>query len=94
MTDMGGICSCDFDGDPIECYTERIVKAKKQYYCCECGDVIKPGDRYERAGGVSQREWFYYKTCLICSRIRKDLCPCIGFGDLKATLSEEFRIKL
>jgi hypothetical protein len=56
-----------------------MPKARKDHKCCECGDIIKKGDIYEYVSGKWEGEFDTYKTCMICSRIRKDYCAPFGW---------------
>jgi hypothetical protein len=55
-----------------------MVKARKPATCCECGDPIRPGDRYEVTSGKWDGEWSSFKTCLPCKEIRETFC-CEGW---------------
>ena len=55
-----------------------IVKARKPQRCCECGDPIDPGDRYEIVSGKWEGVWSSFKTCLPCKEIREAFC-CEGW---------------
>ena len=74
--------------------------ARKQHKCCECGQEINPGERYQYSFGVWDSEPESFKQCLTCARImdialeinqEKDYWPedCPGFGDLVAWVIEE-----
>ena len=70
-----GACSCSFDdADGLDCYEELERTARKDYVCCECGVTISAGDRYQYVEGVSEGQWWSWKTCLPCARIRRDFC--------------------
>ena len=73
-------CDCDV-GDTIEPYNEHFPVARRPYVCCECRQVIRPGEKYHHAWGVLCFTPVAYKTCLPCSRIRRDY-GC-GFGSLR-----------
>lgn len=66
------MCSCDYE--PFDLYSVTLPVARKPHRCCECGEVIHPGEQYERAATVFQGDFECYKTCLPCSQIRKDYC--------------------
>lgn len=75
-----GVCiSGSYDGDLPEFLTEAIVKARKSYKCCECGDPIAIGALYERVVGKWDGELSTYRTCLPCQEIRRNLC-CEGWA--------------
>lgn len=79
MTDA---CACiidmDYDGEPCECFSETWPKAKKEYFCCECGEPIKPGEVYQNGRGKWDGHWGTYRTCKTCAHIRGQLC-CGGY---------------
>jgi len=81
--------SCCFDYDPPEFITVKIVKARKQHKCCECGGVIGKGEEYEYISG----KWDYFdqfKTCEKCADLRDSLMGvlCPAFGDLRESYLE------
>lgn len=65
----------------------KMVKARVHHTCTECGDLIKPGERYERADLLHDGEWLHYKTCWFCLCVRSDFFDC---GWLYGCLVEEF----
>ena len=89
--DIGCSCICSTDYDPAKVYKSKIITARKQHTCCECGETIEPGERYENTSGLWDNQWSHYKTCSICLCIREDLC-CDGwiFETLRTTIWEEF----
>jgi len=89
--DIGCSCICSFDGEGPDVSDTNWPKARKEHMCCECGEAIKPGQRYERTSGLWDGAWSTYKTCEACARIRDDLCGC-GFiyGELREAISEAF----
>jgi hypothetical protein len=84
MSDLaGGPCAdaCIYDGgadNPAEVCGTLIVRARKPQKCCECGERINPGDRYEIVSGKWDGEWASFKTCLPCKEIREAFC-CEGW---------------
>lgn len=78
-------CYCDYDAPEV--YSSRMVTARKQYSCYECGAAIKPGERYEYAFGVQDGYPYQPHTCLHCVGIRKFVatnipCFCWAHGNL------------
>lgn len=85
-------CSVDIDEYSAVCL-ERIVTARKQHECCECGEPIRPGERHEVAESLFDGRWSRFRTCAPCLAIRERYCPhgwewghlaediedCIGF---------------
>lgn len=67
--------NCDLSIDEYyEIYGRGIRIAKEELICCECGDTIKIGDKYEKAVGKYEGCcWNTHITCMPCSRIWDDL---------------------
>ena len=83
-------CSCtvDFcDGEPAECSTVRMRKARQDYRCCECRETIPRGAEYEHVRGLWDGSWSTYRTCIVCVRIRQDhVCGSFCVGMLREDL--------
>lgn len=91
MTDIGCSCTCSVDYDSADIYASKVVVAKKVHTCCECGEVIRPGEKYEYASGLWEGSWSHYKTCEICLRIREDVCCGKWlFGQLREEIWDAF----
>ncbi len=87
MSDIGCQCICDSGYDEAEFYKVDVVTARKEHTCCECGDPILPGEKYEKARGVWGGGFEEYKTCFVCRRIRDDVCACGWlFGGLREAI--------
>jgi len=74
---MGVIhCDCSVDVDEVAlCGQEVIRTARKPHVCCECGETIPVGKKYEEATGIDpDHNPYRYHTCLPCSGIRRDYC--------------------
>ena len=72
---MGCVCiDNSADGDLPEFSDSKIVKARKAHVCCECGQHIDIGTKYERVDGKWDGKMRSYATCLICSDIRGAFC--------------------
>lgn len=62
-------CYCD----PIEpdevCQVYEVTwrRARKAHVCCECGEAIETGQRYEYTFTVLDGEVTVYKTCGFCA---------------------------
>jgi hypothetical protein len=67
-------CSCN-DYDAPSCVREVIRRARRPHTCCECGDTIEPGQRYEYVSGVWDGHPDWHHTCLVCVAIREHYCP-------------------
>lgn len=84
-------CDCSAtDYDANRCYSEVERKARKPHTCCECGDVIKVGHRYEEATGITcDGGAFRYRTCIGCRNLRRHYCPHGWlFGELRNALMD------
>ncbi len=79
------------DGESPTCHSSRAIKAVKEHRCCECGETITKGTRYECVRGMWDHRWSTYKTCLSCVEIR-DHFSCDGwvYGQLWSDLEENF----
>jgi hypothetical protein len=78
MTDCT-VCLFVDDGGPQPAfYTSRRVMARRPHRCCECGDAIAVGDRYERVTGKWDGRISTFTTCLNCVDIAEQL-SCNGF---------------
>ena len=92
--------SCDCD--PPACFTEVWRRARKEHQCYECGDAIRPGDRYVHASGIWDGHPDSFKTCEPCSLWKAaygafarmsdgGFCECIQFGRLWEEIGEVAR---
>ena len=69
-------CSMESANDHAPSFADmEWRRARIEHVCCECGDQIRPGKRYERVAGVWDGEWSSFKTCAPCVAIRKHYCP-------------------
>ena len=92
-----------FDGNPPDVFHAKIVTARKEFKCCECGVVIGRGEKNERAFGVWQGDASTFHTCMRCVEIREEIADmetasgCYGseayppFGELYAAMSDDYR---
>lgn len=89
---------CFIDVDPGEMpdpFSSSWRTARKVHECNECGEPIRPGDRYEYAAGKWGGDWMVYKTCRLCARIRADLFKCgYHFTQLREELWECYGVEL
>jgi len=79
---MSLMCGCE---EGPEVFSARMVRARKQYKCCECCNLIPIGEVYEYIFGVWEGEVSTFHTCEKCSDLRAsmtDLGFCGEFGDL------------
>lgn len=78
------MCECDIGP---KAFYEVTRKARVEHRCCECRNVIAPGQTYEYASGIWDEGPMSFKTCLPCVDERKayvaqlnsrDCQPCFG----------------
>jgi hypothetical protein len=85
------MCDCDCDYDPPAFYEQKLVRAKKDHTCCECGRTIRATEVYELASGKWDIGVCSYKTCVPClilwtSLEQETKCRCRIFGELMTEL--------
>lgn len=77
------------DGN-CEFYTDKIVTARRAHRCVECSQRINVGQRYERASGRYDGDFFSDATCLLCADVRKSfVCGSWVLGLLWESVEEE-----
>lgn len=81
-------CICSYDAELPEFHLARMLRARKQHTCCECGETIEPGTYYEQVTGKWDGWIGTFKTCELCVRIREDWCCTWEYGDLRNALWE------
>ena len=85
-------CSCSIEYDSFDGYNEFSREttpiARKTHECCECGEIIQPGTKYEYAVGKFEGAMWSYKTCMVCRQIRNDHCCSWQYGELCDVLWE------
>jgi hypothetical protein len=65
-------CSCevdtyDDDCEPVQMYSERMVRSRKDHKCGECRTVsIHRGDVYKYATYLFDGKWEEHKICQMC----------------------------
>jgi len=62
-----------FEGDLPRIEDDKIRKARKQHVCCECQEVINPGEKYHWFKGLWDMGWQEYQTCLKCEELRRSI---------------------
>jgi hypothetical protein len=55
----------------IQC---KVLTARKQHKCGECGKIVQPREKFEHFTGSDSGEFFHVKTCLVCVEIRDRFC--------------------
>lgn len=91
-------CSCDYDdADMPEVFMERWRTARKPNKCCECADVIKPGERYRHSTGKWDGRWKSFNTCEFCDGERdahqRRTGSVVGFGELACAIYCELGVE-
>ena len=79
-------CACII-GDYDDCceveLQNKMVKARKNHKCCECGRVIEKGEKYEYCVAVWDGDLRTFKTCHGCKIIRDELfCDGWAYGEV------------
>jgi hypothetical protein len=82
--------SCVCDADPIELSDAKMVRARKPHRCCECHEIIQPGEVYERHDFKFEGEFCTTATCECCVEDWKRLVD-LGHCRLSETLEETMR---
>lgn len=74
-------CTLSGHFDDEECITlqHRVVTARKNHMCGECGKEITKGERYEVQNLLYDGSFSWYKTCLDCVSIRDAFYPHGGY---------------
>ena len=88
MTDCGA-CLSGWDEEPAAFYNAELRKARKTHICCECGNAILSGSRYEYVVGEWDGDFLKFDTCALCLEIRIAF-SCDGSW-VFSTLWEDFR---
>jgi hypothetical protein len=88
---MGVTMSCEIDNDygetPSICDSKMQI-ARKPHKCCECGQVISQGQKYERFRGMWNGKFDTFKTCQTCLDIRSEFFCTYVFGQIFDDLHE------
>lgn len=86
---MSITCDCSRDdGELPEFSVEEFHIARKEHKCCECGEIIKPGQKYQKISGLWDGHFSRFKTCMPCYNIRENYC---SNGYIFGGLAEEIR---
>ena len=72
-----------------EFYTQKSVKGRKDYRCCECGETIPMRTEHECVSGKWEGSMDTYRTCLACVALRNRIADgdCFCFTGLSDELS-------
>jgi hypothetical protein len=90
---MSDCNACFYSGaedlDPPDFLFSKTVVARKVYKCCECGEPIEPGQKYQRVRGKWDEKLDEFKSCLSCAEIREAF-SCDGwiYGNLWENITE------
>lgn len=63
------MCEVSYDGETVDGWSQKQVKARRWHYCASCHGVIAAGDLYLRHFYVEDRMPFAEKQCLPCAKI-------------------------
>jgi len=74
-------------------------KANKEHRCCECGGLIRVGEKHEYASGVWDGDFRAFRTCSSCEILRNECADItketrsyddgiFSFGELQTELEE------
>lgn len=75
---------CDCNCERPDFFSEKIVRARKQRQCNECGLLILPGQIYRKTAGKWQGDFMFFATCQPCIvlwrsvEILEGTCLCYG----------------
>lgn len=80
---MADNCIWVDEGDGFDHDTGLAVRtARKPWECCECGDNIPVGAKYEDFWGVYDGQWENYRTCARCAQVAIDFFRGRIFGGM------------
>lgn len=89
---MKDVTCCCIDTDFYEAASvssDKIVRARKRWECCECPEPIQPGEEYHYVRGLWDGTWRTFRTCMPCKRIRDEYMTCgFVYGQLGQDLKE------
>lgn len=73
---MDVTCDCSYsDAGNWELFDRNLFTARKEYKCCECGENIRIGKKYEHIRGKEEGVWYSFKTCMRCVKVAEKYCP-------------------
>jgi hypothetical protein len=83
------LSACDDDGPSASWVTKP--RARKEWCCAECREVILVGAVHEKVAGVWDGTFSSYRTCLSCAEIRNHFA-CEGYiiGQVWSDIEENF----
>lgn len=60
---------CNYDNDPPDLSTTRLVTARKPSRCYECDATIAKGDTYRRTKSLYDGHWTTTRLCTSCDAL-------------------------
>ncbi len=87
---MSANCIWVEDYDPVELWRSNLRRARKRWFCCECGDPIEPGDLYEHVCTLAEGAWEDWRTCARCANVADDFFRGRMLGGMVEYFEEEF----
>lgn len=60
---------CDYDGEYLDVYDTKQVKARKEHRCGSCGRTIQPGEIYTQINWVWEGKAGVEKQCSDCKLV-------------------------
>ena len=91
-------CYCEpAEGESCDLWCETWRRARKEHKCCECKEIINPGDRYAYTFLIFEGEPHTFKRCSFCAeevaRLLRDNDHMNGLvpGELACALVAELR---
>jgi len=86
-------CAC-FDAD-VDDYVTPISDtkptARKEHTCCECGRIIRIGERYRLEKNVFDGSFDTFKTCVDCDSVRTHLVCSFYYTQVWELVTENIR---
>ncbi len=76
MSDCG-VCLYSDASESCDFVSEKMVRARKVHVCSECNRTIPVGEKYARAVGKYEGEFWHCYTCAECDEIA-DAFYCDG----------------
>ncbi len=77
------------EGESYDHGSVAVRTARKDYVCCECGDAIPAGSKYEDFWGVYDGQWDNHRTCARCAQVAIDFFRGRIFGQMVEYFSED-----
>jgi hypothetical protein len=68
----------------------KVVRARKNWRCCDCQIPIPKKTRYWAMSGMWSGEWGTYRMCLTCREFRDSFSRKEGMADLAFGFLHEF----